>query len=68
MLSSAEPPELDPPRRRLEWPDCGGPLPFTGTCEHHEIDPFAYLQAVLRRLPFHPADQRDELVPDVWFA
>jgi hypothetical protein len=41
---------------------------FTGTCKHHEIDPFAYLQDVLRRLPSHPADQLEELLPDVWFA
>ena len=41
---------------------------LTGTCKHHDIDPFAYLQDVLRRLPAHPADQRDELLPDVWFA
>jgi transposase len=41
---------------------------LTGTCKHHDIDPFAYLQDVLRRLPSHPADQLDELLPDVWFA
>jgi hypothetical protein len=41
---------------------------FTGTCKHHDIDPFAYLQDVLRRLPSHPADQFGELLPDVWFA
>jgi hypothetical protein len=41
---------------------------LTGTCKDHEINPFAYLQDVLHRLPFHPADQRDEPVPDVWFA
>jgi hypothetical protein len=41
---------------------------FTGTCKHHDIDPFAYLQDILRRLPAHPADQLDELLPDVWFA
>jgi hypothetical protein len=29
---------------------------MTGTCKHHEIDPFAYLQDILRRLPSHPAD------------
>jgi hypothetical protein len=39
-----------------------------GTCKHHDIDPFAYLQDVLRRLPSHPMDQLDELLPDVWFA
>src|SRR5262245_38685445 len=25
--------------------------PLTGTCRHHDIDPFARLQEVLRRLP-----------------
>jgi transposase len=39
-----------------------------GTCKHHDIDPFAYLQDVLRRLPTHPADQLDQVLPDVWFA
>jgi hypothetical protein len=41
---------------------------FAGTCKHHDIDPFAYLQDVLRRLPSHPVDQLDELLPDVWFV
>ena len=41
---------------------------FTGTCRHHDIDPFAYLTEVLRRLPSVPADQLGELLPDVWFA
>jgi len=41
---------------------------LTGTCKHHGIDPFAYLQDILRRLPSHPAEQLDELLPDVWFA
>ena len=41
---------------------------LTGTCERHDIDPFAYLQDILRRLPSHPADQLDDLLPDVWFA
>ena len=27
---------------------------FTGTCKHHDIDPFAYLQDILRRLPAMP--------------
>jgi hypothetical protein len=40
----------------------------TGTCKHHDINPFAYLQDILRRLPSHPADQLDELLADVWFA
>jgi transposase len=41
---------------------------FTGTCKHHDIDPFAYLTDILRRLPSHPAGQLAELLPDVWFA
>jgi hypothetical protein len=41
---------------------------FTCTCKLHDIDPFAYLQDVLHRLPSHPADQLNELLPDVWFA
>src|SRR5512135_3570892 len=41
---------------------------FTGTCKHLDIDPFAYLQDVLRRLPSHPPGQLDKLLPDVWFA
>jgi transposase len=40
---------------------------FTGTCKHHDIDPFAYLADVLRRLPSHPAEQLDELLPVAWF-
>jgi hypothetical protein len=38
------------------------------TCKHHDIDPFAYLQDVLRRLPAHPAGELAEFLPDVWFA
>jgi hypothetical protein len=40
---------------------------FTGTCKHLGIDPFMSLQDVLRRLPSHPADRLEELLPDVWF-
>ena len=40
---------------------------FTGTCKHHDIDPFAYLNDILWRLPSHPAGQFDDLLPDVWF-
>jgi hypothetical protein len=40
----------------------------TGTCKHHDIDPFAYLRHILRRLPSRPPDQREELLPDVWFG
>ena len=42
--------------------------PLSGHLKHHDIDPFAYLQDVLRRLPSHPSGQLDELLPEVWFA
>ena len=41
---------------------------FTGTCKHHDIDPFAYLQDVLSRLPSMAPGQLDELLPNVWFG
>jgi transposase len=41
---------------------------LTGTCRHHDIDPFAYLRDVLSRLPCLPRGRLDELLPDVWFA
>jgi hypothetical protein len=41
---------------------------LTGTCKHHGIAPFTYLQDILRRPPSHPADQLDELLRDAWFA
>ncbi len=41
---------------------------LTGTCRHHDIDPFGYLQDVLRRLPSLPTAQLGELLPDAWFA
>ena len=40
---------------------------FTGTCKHHDIDPFAYLQDILGRLPAQPMDRLRDLLPDVWF-
>jgi transposase len=41
---------------------------LTGSCKHHDIDPFAYLPDVLSRLPTQPVDRLGELLPDVWFA
>jgi hypothetical protein len=35
------------------------------TRKHHDIDPFAYLQDLLRRLPSQPAEQLEELLPVV---
>jgi hypothetical protein len=40
----------------------------TGTCKHHDIDPFAYLRDILGRLPTQPVDWLDELLPDIWFT
>jgi hypothetical protein len=37
-------------------------------CEHHDIDPVAYLQDIIGRLPSRPTEQFQELQPDVWFA
>lgn len=39
---------------------------FVSTCQRHDIDSFAYLQDILRRLPEHPADRLDELLPGRW--
>jgi transposase len=41
---------------------------MTQTCRRHGIDPFAYLQDVLMRLPNCPADHLTNLVPDRWAA
>jgi transposase len=41
---------------------------MTGSCKHHDIDPFAYLRDILSRLPSMSPRQLDELLPDVWFA
>lgn len=41
---------------------------FTATCKHLRIDTFAYLRDVLERLPTHPADRLEELLPHRWQA
>jgi hypothetical protein len=41
---------------------------LTGTCRHHDLDPFAYLRDILGRLPVQPVDHLGELLPDVWLA
>jgi transposase len=62
---------------RLNWlfvgSDNGGKtaavwFSFTATCKHLGIDAFAYLNDVLRRLPTHPAESLDELLPHRWQA
>lgn len=39
---------------------------FTATCKHLRIDTFAYLRDMFERLPTHPADRLDELLPHRW--
>src|SRR5262249_15626208 len=56
------------PRAGPRLPDGGGPLLLDRNCKPLDIDPFAYLRDVLRRLPAHPADRLDELLPYVSFA
>jgi transposase len=41
---------------------------FTSTCHRLGIEPWAYLQDVLTRLPGLPAERLDELLPDHWQA
>jgi hypothetical protein len=37
-------------------------------CKHHDIDPVAYFQDIIGRLPSRPAGQLEGLLPDVWFT
>ena len=41
-------------------------LSLIQTCKLHDVDPFAYLADVLRRLPVHPINRVDELLPFRW--
>jgi transposase len=41
---------------------------FTSTCQRLGVEPWAYLQDVLSRLPTTSAEQRGELLPDRWQA
>jgi hypothetical protein len=41
---------------------------FTSTCQRLGVEPWAYLQDVLTRLPSTPADQLAGLLPDRWQA
>jgi transposase len=41
---------------------------FTSTCHRLGIEPWAYLQDVLARLPATPAERLGELLPDRWQA
>jgi hypothetical protein len=41
---------------------------FAATCKRHGIDPFVYLRDLFTRLPTHPPERLDELLPDRWAA
>jgi transposase len=41
-------------------------LSFTSTCQRLAVEPWAYLQDVLTRLPTMPAEQLADLLPDRW--
>src|SRR5262245_53775750 len=41
---------------------------FASTCRRLGVEPWAFLQDVLTRLPTTPADQVDALLPDRWQA
>ena len=41
---------------------------FTATCKSLGIDAFAYLRDVYERLPSHPVERLEELLPNRWQA
>jgi transposase len=41
-------------------------ISFTSTCQQLGVEPWAYLQDVLTRLPATPAGELVELLPDRW--
>jgi transposase len=62
---------------RKNWLTVGSPrggqtaavlFSFTSTCQRLGIEPWAYLQDVLTRLPMTPAAQLGDLLPDHWQA
>ena len=62
---------------RKNWLTIGSPrggqtaavlLSFTATCARLGVEPWAYLQDVLTRLPATPADQLGQFLPDQWQA
>jgi hypothetical protein len=66
-----------PPHNRKNWlfvgSDNGGRtaavlFSFTSTCHRLGIEPWAYLQDVLTRLPTLSADRLGDLLPDRWHA
>ena len=62
---------------RKSWLTIGSPrggqtaavlFSFTSTCQRLGVEPWAYLQDVLTRLPATPARQLGDLLPDRWRA
>jgi transposase len=62
---------------RKNWLTVGSPrggetaavlFSFTSTCQRLGVEPWAYLQDVLTRLPAMPAGQLGDLLPDHWQA
>jgi transposase len=62
---------------RKNWLTVGSPrggqtaailFSFTSTCQRLGVEPWAYLQDVLTRLPTMPAGQLGDLLPDHWQA
>ena len=43
-------------------------MSFTSTCNRLDVEPWAYLQDVLTRLPTTPSGGLDALLPDHWKA
>jgi hypothetical protein len=62
---------------RKNWLSLGSPrggqtaavlFSFTSTCQRLGVEPWAYLQDVLARLPSAPAGPFNDLLPDRWQA
>ena len=39
---------------------------FFGTCQRHQVNPYEWLKATLERLPEHPINKIEELLPGKW--
>lgn len=37
-----------------------------GTCKLHDVNPYLWLKDVIERMPTHPADKMNELLPHIW--
>ena len=41
---------------------------LVASCKANQVEPFAYLRDLFRRMPSQPADKLDDLLPDRWLA